>query len=194
MLTLAWDVDDVLNDLMRKWFDSQWKKAHPECRIAYEDLSENPPHRILDIPKEHYLESLDAYRDGAAYDQMIPAPSVREWFIRHGRKYRHIALTAVPFSAAGTSAKWVMTHFGEWIRTYHFVPAYRAPCNIPVYDHSKNDFLQWLQKVHCLVDDNEDNIKQAESIGVKGILFPRPWNSAQNQSVDSVLASLSSLE
>ena len=47
MVTIAWDVDDVLNDLMRHWFKSTWKTTHPECKVIYEDLSENPPRQIL---------------------------------------------------------------------------------------------------------------------------------------------------
>ena len=194
MITIAWDVDDVLNDLMRQWFNTAWKKTHPECKIGYEDLSENPPHRILKVSKEQYLESLDAFRAGLSYNQMIPVHPVKEWFINHGRQFRNIALTSVPFVAAGVSANWVLTHFGEWIRTYHFIPSYRAACQVPVYDRSKKDYLEWLQHADYLVDDNEDNIKQAESIGVHGILFPRPWNSQKNKPVETVLTSLSLLQ
>ncbi len=193
MVTIAWDVDDVLNDMMNEWFAAKWKTEHPECKITYEVLSENPPYRILEVPKEDYLESLDAFRTDSSYKQMIPVCSVKEWFIHHGLKFRHVALTAVPFFSAGESAKWVLTHFGEWIRTYHFVPSYRVTCKIPAYDQTKQEFLKWVQQVDYLVDDNENNIKGAESVGVKGILFPRPWNSAKNKPIETILTFLSSL-
>jgi 5'(3')-deoxyribonucleotidase len=192
MITIAWDVDDVLNDLMRRWFEATWKKTHPECKIDYEDLSENPPHRILKVSKEEYLESLDAFRADPSYNQMIPVLPVKEWFINHGRQFRHIALTSVPFAAAGVSANWILTHFGRWIRTYHFIPSYRATCQVPIYDRSKKDYLEWIQYVDYLIDDNEDNIKEAESIGIKGILFPRPWNTQKNKPVETALTFLSS--
>ena len=38
MLTIAWDVDDVLNDLMGAWLKDAWLPAHPECTLAYDDL------------------------------------------------------------------------------------------------------------------------------------------------------------
>jgi 5'(3')-deoxyribonucleotidase len=194
MVTIAWDVDDVLNDLMRQWLEMAWKKAHPECEKDYENLSENPPHCILGITKEKYLESLDAFRADTCYNQMTPILPIKEWFIHHGRQFRHIALTSVPFIAAGTSAKWVLTHFGEWIRTYHFIPSYRTTCKVPVYNQTKQDYLKQIQQVDYLVDDNEENIKEAESVGVKGILFPRPWNSQKNKPIETVITSLSSLQ
>jgi hypothetical protein len=93
----------------------------------------------------------------------------------------------------GESARWVLTHFGEWMRTYHFIPSYRAACEIPVYDRTKQEFLKRIQQVDYLVDDNEDNIKEAELVGVKGILFPRPWNSEKNKSLEAALCSISLL-
>ena len=47
MLTLAWDVDDVLNDLMQVWLEEAWLPAHPECNVTYRDLTSNPPHREI---------------------------------------------------------------------------------------------------------------------------------------------------
>ncbi len=193
MITIAWDVDDVLNNLMFEWFKTTWKKSHPECNIVYEDLSENPPHRILGVSKEHYLKSLDAFRADSPFNQMIPVLQVKEWFAHHGHQFRHIALTSVPFFVASKSAKWVLTHFGQWIRTYHFVPSYRVTCKIPVYDQTKQEFFKWIQQIDYLVDDNEDNIKEAESVGVKGILFPRPWNPEKSKPVETILSFLSSL-
>lgn len=194
MVTIAWDVDDVLNDLMRDWFETGWKTEHWECKVTYNDLSENPPHRILGVSKEHYLESLDEFRSRSFHNRMVPVLPVKEWFVNHGHEFRHIALTSVPFFAASESARWVLTYFGEWIRTFHFVPSSRSSCDIPTYDKTKQEFLEWIQRVDCLVDDNEDNVEGARSVGIKGLLFPRPWNSEKNKSVESVLATLSSLQ
>ena len=52
MKTVIWDVDDVLNDLMRCWFEKSWLLSHPECTLTYEDLTQNPP------SKEGYLRWL----------------------------------------------------------------------------------------------------------------------------------------
>ena len=34
MVTIVWDVDDVLNDPMQQWFIYGWLvEQHPECRV-----------------------------------------------------------------------------------------------------------------------------------------------------------------
>jgi hypothetical protein len=125
---------------------------------------------------------------------MTPQQHIHDWFIDHGQRFRHVALTAVPFFAAPRSAQWLFTHFGQWIRTYHFIPSQREACPLPEYDQTKRDFLQWIQHIDCLVDDHEENINDVEAIGVKGILFPRPWNSARDKSIETIVAQLSCLE
>ena len=39
MLTIVWDVDDVLNDLMHAWFKHSWLADHPDGKIRYEDFT-----------------------------------------------------------------------------------------------------------------------------------------------------------
>ena len=176
MLTIAWDVDDVLNDLMRSWFENYWLSGHPNCRLAFDDLKENPPHAILGVTQKEYLASLDAYRLSEAAGQMQPNPELLIWFQKYGGSFRHIALTAAPLKTAHISAYWVLKHFGEWIRTFHFVPSGRDHEEIPVYDNSKSEFLQWIEKVDLLIDDSARNIEEAQKIGIRGILVSRPWN------------------
>lgn len=194
MLTIAWDVDDVLNDLMREWFESEWKPKHDDCYFNYDDISKNPPHEFLQISVETYLASLDAFRRSSAYGDMRPLKEVRDWFSSCGHKFRHIALTAVPLNSAPRSAQWVLNNFGEWIRTYHFVPSYRDSCRAPSYDTDKGSFLKWFEKVDYLIDDSEENIRHAQSVGVKGIIFPRPWNSKKTENIKSIVEILNNLQ
>jgi hypothetical protein len=175
MLTIVWDVDDVLNALMRDWFDQEWKPTHPECRLSYDELTENPPHRVLGITRREYLDSLDRFRLSSAARGMSPNPEVFAWFRTHGTDFRHIALTARPLDTAPSAAEWVMRHFGDYIRVFGVVPCRSAPAT-PVYDGSKGDFLEWWGRGDILVDDSRDNINGAERIGVCGVLFPQPWN------------------
>lgn len=189
MKTIAWDVDDVLNDLMLMWFKQKWVEDHKDCKLRYEELAENPPHRLLGVCINEYLRSLDEYRLSALYQQMTPVKELMDWFARHGNNFRHIALTAVPLVAASASAQWVFKHFGTWIRTFHFVPSKRAGQNIPDYDADKAAFLKWLSKVDVLVDDNIANIETAGAIGIKGILWPRPWNDSK-QTISEALTLL----
>lgn len=178
MKTIAWDVDDVLNDLMLAWLEQKWKAEHEDCTLRYGEITENPPQKLLGVSIDEYLRSLDEYRLSALYQQMVPVKEIMEWFDRYGNNFRHIALTATPLVAASASAQWVFKHFGSWIRTFHFVPSKRAGQNIPEYDAGKSAFLQWIAKVDVFVDDSPANIKAAESIGVRSILWPRHWNDS----------------
>jgi hypothetical protein len=175
MLTIVWDVDDVLNSLMRDWFEQEWKAQRPECRHTYGDLTENPPHGVLGVTRWEYLDSLDRFRLCSAARDMAPDPEVLAWFRSYGADFRHIALTARPLDTAPPAAEWVMRHFGDYIRVFGVVPCRSGPAT-PTYDGSKSEFLEWWGRGDILVDDSRDNIESAERIGVCGVLFPQPWN------------------
>ena len=177
MLTVVWDVDDVLNDLMVQWFTHCWLIEHPGCRLQYMELSGNPPHRVLGTTLEEYLGSLDAFRGTERACDMMPNPEVLAWFRGQGERFRHIALTARPLESAPDVAHWVLRHFGAWVRCFGVVPS-RTSAHIPVYDCSKGDFLRWLGRGDVLVDDSADNVLQAQSLGLKTLLYPQPWNNS----------------
>ena len=191
MRTIVWDVDDVLNDLMSQWFASCWLPRHPECRLTFKDLKANPPDQVLDITRDEYLGSLDEFRKTEQAREMNPNPAVMEWFRKHGASFRHIALTARPLESAPDVAHWVLRHFGAWIRCIGFVHT-RPNDEIPVYDHSKGEFLNWVRCGNIMVDDSTDNIKQAESLGLKGLLYPQPWNDS-TLSIDDLLDELAKM-
>jgi len=176
MVTIAWDVDDVLNDLTGAWLRDEWRPAHPQCRTAYSELSRNPPHSIIGAALEEYLASLDRFRR-SRYRELEPLPETLAWFERHGGRFRHMALTAAPLHCAPESAEWVIRHFGRWIRSFNFVPSPRHGESIPPYDANKRDFLRWFGNASVLVDDNVENIAAARSAGMRAVLMPRPWNS-----------------
>lgn len=146
--TIAWDVDDVLNDLMREWFTRAWLPAHPRCMVTYDALSANPPHEILGATREEYLRSLDAFRLQHARS-LAPSAIVRAWLEANGTRYRHLALTATPLHTAPISAAWVMEHFGRWIRTFAVIPSPRAFDTSPKYDASKSDYLACSRRSTC---------------------------------------------
>jgi len=177
MKTIAWDVDDVLNNLMQSWFE--WFKNRKKLNFNFQDITENPPFKILNISLAEYIQSLDEFRLSNLYQEMKPAEEVLEWFKNYGKYFRHIALTATPLIAAPTTAQWVLKNFGRWIRTFHFVPSKRENINAPDYDIDKSDFLKWFGKVDILVDDNEENINNAPKWGISGILFPSQWNNSK---------------
>ncbi len=192
MITIAWDVDDILNDLMRCWLVNKWLPEHPDCKVSFEQITENTPERIINSTKEDYLLSLDSLRLSKAYSEMKPNPEVLAWFEKFGDKARHIALTSVPIKAAHISADWVMRNFGRWIRSFNFVPSLRANEQAPNYGNTKADYLKWLNKIDILVEDSEENIREAKELGIRGILVGKPWNKS-NLSVKGALEEINKI-
>ncbi len=191
MRTIVWDVDDVLNDLMKLWFEKAWLSEHPECHLTYKSISENPPHKLLSVSLNDYLDSLDKFRFilSQGVIKMDPIPAVVEWFQIHGYKFRHIALTSVPIQFAPFSASWVLKHFGHWIRSFHFVPSRRANEKVFSYDSDKADYLKWWGKADLFIDDNPSNVEAVNKIGIHNILMPRPWNK-NTMSISDTLNSI----
>ena len=179
MQTIAWDVDDVLNDLMRAWFEAAWLPAHSSCSLEYGELSENPPHRLLGVSLPGYLTSLDRFRLSEMGRQLQPVPEVLEWFHRHGHQYRHIALTSTPLKSAPNVAEWVTHHFGRWIRSFNFLPSQRTDNPVFMYDNTKADYLQWWGRADIVVDDNPSLVEAAQQMGLHALAMPRPWNESR---------------
>lgn len=88
-------------------------------------------------------------------------------------------MTGTSFQSAPLSAKWVLNHFGKWIRGFHFIPASRPNQVLPEYDIDKIDWLKWINKADILVEDSLSIIEAAEKLGIQGILFPCPWNGSK---------------
>jgi len=192
VLTIAWDVDDVLNDLTRLWLAEAWSPRHPGAPV-YEALTENPPDAVLGVSLASYLASLDGFRHTRAYADQGPMSLVHDWFRDHGESFRHLALTAVPLHAAGRSAAWVIQHYGNWIRSFNFVPSPRAGDPPPPPERDKAAWLAWSGVAHVLVDDSDTNVVAARELGMTALLFPRPWNAASGRPVSDLLTELESL-
>ena len=191
MLTIVWDVDDVLNDLMMQWLSHCWLIERPGSRISYLDLKQNPPDEALGISRSEYLASLDRFRETERAREMAPNPAVLGWMRQHGQRFRHIALTARPLNSAPNVAEWVMRHFGAWIRAIGVVHT-RDGDGLPVYDRTKGEFLDWLKCGDIMVDDSEENVRQAESRGLRTLLYPQPWNTSR-LSIDQLLKNLTDM-
>jgi len=184
--TIIWDIDDVLNNLMEEWLQTEWMKNNPKSGIKYSDLKSNPPHNILGIPKEDYLVSLDKFRI-ESFHKLIPNPLILEWFKENGSQYRHIALTSVPLSSADISAKWLFNNFGTWFRSFNVIPSPRATDPYNYYDKSKAEFLYWLNKGDYFIDDSVGNFKNIDKLKIKAIIYPQPWNHAENFKIGDLI-------
>ena len=184
--TIAWDIDDVLNDLTEAWFEHAWKREHATS-LRFDELTENPPHRILGVPLAEYLASLDAFR-ASAFESLPVRPDVLQWFEKYGAAFRHVALTATPFASAPLSAAWVLRNLGRWIRVVGFIPSPRPNDLPPKYDETKGAFLEWWGKSDYFVDDRPDNCADAQAAGITTFLAPRPWNDATENPLTKLAA------
>lgn len=84
-----------------------------------------------------------------------------------------------------------MRHFGAWIRCFGVVHT-RRDDQFPAYDRTKGEFLDWLKCGDIMVDDSAENVRQAQSRGLKTLLFPQPWNGSTS-SVEELLHELTQM-
>jgi len=176
MATIIWDIDDVLNDFTRIWLAQFWKKSNPDCTVNFDELTANPPHTILGITKSTFTASIDKFRCSREFTAIPPPPSIMRWFSEHGHKHKHLALTARPLTAVAPAADWLLTHLGAWFRVFAFVPSRRETDPDFVAELSKAAFIEWLGKGDFFIDDSQENIRKAQSSGVKPLLVKQPWN------------------
>jgi hypothetical protein len=181
MLHICWDIDDVLNDLTKEWFNDYCKKNekfnHIIIKEKYQDLIQNPPHKILKINKLFYLNSLDYYRYNL-YTYLKPNQKILDWFKKNGHKAHFSVLTMTPGGYADIVAKWLFSYFGLWIRSFNFIPSEREGKQEPIYDGTKANW-NIRNKTDIFIDDSEKNIYETKSRcpKVKTILYKQPWNN-----------------
>jgi FMN phosphatase YigB (HAD superfamily) len=187
---IVWDLDDVLYNFTEAWLKLGWQAEHPECHIPYGRLRSNPPLAELNTTQAEYLDSLDRFRMSAAARNLAPNPVLLRWFESAGGKFRHAVLTARPVKTVAPAAEWVFAHFGRWIRDFHFVPSPRSgEERLPASETTKAEVLARLGAVDFFVDDSPQNVQAAEARGIRGVLFPQPWNES-NQTVQAILQDL----
>lgn len=177
MKTIVWDIDDVLNDCTKTWLEKCWLPSHPGCALKYENLTENPPHRLLGVKKEEYLDSLVGFRLSADAQQMVPDVYLITRFKKNGIRFRHIALTARPRQIVFAAMDWVQKDYGEWFQTFSYVPAKRPGEPLGHPDRSKEDFLKCLEKADYFIDDHPGNTAAAKKLGIMVSLVAHAWNS-----------------
>lgn len=186
---VIWDVDDVLNELMREWFDAFALARKPRVE-GFTGLHRNPPHELLGLSQAEYLASLDSFR-ASRYAALTPRSEVLAWFRQHGRGADHVVLSAVPQAFAHVSAAWVFAHFGEWVRTFSFVPSPRPGSDeAPV---TKRQYLQWLGKGDILVEDRQENADDAAGLGLATVVVPQPWNRSPHATLTDALTRVRTL-
>jgi hypothetical protein len=173
---VVWDIDDVLNDLSSEWAASVGvslsESAAPTGDVGSWIRSQGVDH-------VDYLASLDAFR-ARQYGNLDPNPMVlavlHEW---SGLRVTHVAMTATPLSAQSVVAEWVMRCFGQWFRAVWFCPSQRQNDPPGLEYAMKGEVLHNLGVPSLLIDDCMPNLESLTP-GDRGLLYPRPWNSARN--------------
>ena len=153
MLTIAWDVDDVLNDLTKQWLCDYCEGKN--IKIEYKDIVSNPPHNILNITFYEYINSLDCFRLSDKALNMLPNDKILNWFEQYGYLFNNIVITSTAAKTSQNSAFWVMKHFYKWIHSFNVIPSYRIDDNVVRIDKTKKDFLERVGNVDIFIDDNE---------------------------------------
>jgi hypothetical protein len=96
-----------------------------------------------------------------------------------------MVLTARPLESAPHVSEWVFRHFGDYVRSVAVVPLRLNP-GVPEYDRTKEDYLRWFGRADILIDDCPENIQAAEGLGMRGLLYPQPWNGKLRSEADAM--------
>jgi hypothetical protein len=174
--TIAWDVDDVLNDLTRSWAESVGLEERFDDGVGGDPASYVTS---LGFPPGEYLSSLDEFR-AHRYGSLEPNPLTRLWFMRHGTRCDHVALTRTPLWASALVRAWVLEHFGRWITDVIVTPSRRPTDPTGTRYPSKGDVMASIREPAALVDDTEANLLTAREI-CRVVTFAQPWNSGASQ-------------
>jgi len=188
MKTIVWDVDDTLNFLVREWL-SFYKDSHPECKLNYDQLTNEKLIEVLKIDERELCDSFDNFKIKGYFDILQPNIEILNWFKKYGDNFYHIALTASSLKTVYVSARWVFKHFSEWIRNFHVVPSYRYTHVYTVYDASKAEYIKRIGGVDIVIDDCIKNYNEINKTkGVKCYLIKKPWNKGEE--IKSILNKL----
>ena len=174
---IVWDADDVLNRLMFSWLD-YWSEIN-NTDVSYSELSQNPPHSILGISREEYLDSLDNFRNSESGKNVLVNDTILRWFENHGNKFRHMVCTARPINTMPNQAWWIYYNYGQWIYTVHAAKTVRDLMDNH-HAETKADFISWMNKEVLFIDDSEENVNAVSETGSETMLYPQPWNSSKH--------------
>jgi len=186
MVIVAWDVDDVLSELVREWI------RFKQPAVKYEDI-------VCELPdlrwgyagtQAEFLAELDDVKQNH-HHEFRPCAAVLDWFRTTGHLAEHVAITSAPRFLMPVMSEWVFRMYGEWIYTVHCMPSKRPNVEDHPYfiGNSKGRFLRdhyFNQRPVLLIDDLSHNIQSAHDHGIPCVTFPQPWNGSK-ESVGAAL-------
>jgi hypothetical protein len=179
VLNIVWDIDSVLNNFEEEWFLYYKSINHEKYKnLFFNDIVDNPPHNILGITKEEYLESLNYFRKYCMHT-VKPNMSVLDWLNVYGSKINSSVLTSALYPSLEESAYWLFSNYKRYIRSYTVIPSYINKENAIIYDETKLDFLKKTRNVDIFIDDNEKTINSVKEFlpHIKVFCPKQPWNN-----------------
>ncbi len=186
-----WDVDDVLNPLMRDWLEHQKRLESISSTFEYADLINPDFSETLGWPRQNFLVALDEFRL-EFQGRLEPNELIQNWFRQnHSMNVKHVALTATPRTVSDISRDWVAQNFGEFIDDFYLAPSARDTDLLP--RKRKHDFYMDFKAEYrevIAIDDRPDNLSDARDAGISTLCWPQPWNGSLLDS-ESTLKALS---
>lgn len=176
---IVWDFDDVLFPLTEFWFAAWGQKIQAKI-TRYDQITENPPHKMMEISLNQYLETLDQFRNSEQAQSLPLNPTIFDWLQVNGAFYNHFILTARPLHTIEVAQNWLNNNFPEPLEGFGVVPAERAGQDLTGYYRTKQDYLEGEGiKFDYFIDDNPVTIGAVSKIHrAATVLFPAPWNVA----------------
>jgi len=189
----VWDVDDVLNPLMRDWLEYQKQLGSVCSKFEYADLINPDFSETLGWPRQKFLFALDEFR--LKFQRRLePNKLIKNWFRQNqAMNVKHVALTATPRTVSDVSRDWVSQNFGEFVDDFHLAPSARDTDLLP--RKRKQDFYMEFKAEYrevIAIDDRPDNLNDARDAGISILCWPQPWNGSLLDS-ESTLKELSKM-
>lgn len=172
---VAWDVDDVLNSLTAAWAQD----AGIEHLFATPSAGDPTEYfRSLGWSREQFLSCLDVFR-ASSYAGLAPNTLVTEAMKRLGELgVMQIAVTKCPLQFGPTSSQWTFANFGYWLSGFFHLPSHRVTDPINFTYREKGRVAALMVEPVVLIDDTPANLSGLPP-NCHGILYPQPWNGAQ---------------
>jgi hypothetical protein len=181
MKTIVWDNDDTINNFRLDWFNSL------DNNLSYPEVfSVRKPHEILKLTKSELTKSMIGFKKENFKDITI-SNNIINWFNIYGDCYNHIVLTSLSREVFHESI-WSSIYFlGRWLHSYNFVTL-NKDSDINEFITKGEFIVRHLKDIDIFIDDNEENCKEINRLGIQSFCVKQPWN--EGLGMDTILKKL----
>jgi uncharacterized HAD superfamily protein len=133
---------------------------------------------LLGMTKKEFLYLADQFAQSPYHYRMQPVAGAKHAIQRLARQHELYAVSARPGRFVAEVTELIHRHYGP--RTFSGI-------DLLGHMHDKGEHCVRLG-IHDLIDDGAHNILAAHRVGVKAILFDRPWNATLPHHADIIRA------